>query len=204
MTRLNSDPKPDDGHPMYGIRFMMAKGMEPGYLVKIGRRKVDHTKWFGIVQFGSDALALRAAQAWRDEQICSLPVLTKQEFVSMIRTNNTSGAAGVVRITKRSRKRSGAEVSAHYWLARPPRCVKASQRSFSIAKYGEERAWELAAKARREMEQLAVGNHVPNVPECFVEKARKALFNEAGYGSRSNSETSFRAKQSGDSRPPLG
>lgn len=168
MTRLNSEPKPGNDHPRYGIRFMMAKGTEPGYLVKIGRRKVDHTKWFGIVQFGSDALALRAAQAWRDEQIRSLPVLTKQEFVSMIRTNNTSGAAGVVRITKRSRKRSGAEVSAHYWLARPPRCVNASQRSFSIAKYGEEHAWELAAKARREMEQLAVGHHVPNAPEAFI------------------------------------
>ncbi len=178
MTRLNSDPKPDDGHPMYGIRFMMAKGTEPGYLVKIGRRKVDHTKWFGIVQFRSNAQALRAAQAWRDEQIRSLPVLTKQEFVSMIRTNNTSGAAGVVRITKRSRKRSGAEVSAHYWLARPPRCVNASQRSFSIAKYGEEHAWELAARARQEMEQLAVGNHVPNVPGCYVEQAINSLCGE--------------------------
>jgi len=168
MTRQNSAPKPVDEHPMYGIRFMMAKGTEPGYLVKIGRRKVDHTKWFGIVQFGSDLLALSAAQKWRDEQIRTLPVLTKKEFVSMIRTNNTSGAAGVVRITKRSRKRSGAEVSAHYWLARPPRCVNTSQRSFSIAKYGEKHAWELATKARREMEQLAVGHHVPNAPEAFI------------------------------------
>jgi len=159
---------------MYGIRFMMAKGTDPGYLVKIARRKVDHTKWFGIAQFGSELLALSAAQKWRDEQIRTLPVLTKQEFVSMIRTNNTSGAAGVVRVTKRSRKRSGAEVCADYWFARPPRNVKASQRYFSIAKFGEKRAWEMAAKARREMEQLAVGHHAPNVPERFIERAGEA------------------------------
>jgi len=171
MTKQSSSSKPAEELPMYGIRFMMAKGTDPGYLVKIARRKVDHTKWFGIIQFGSDAQALRAAQEWRDEQIRTLPVISKQEFVSMIRTNNTSGAAGVVRVTKRSRKRSGAEVCADYWLARPPRCVKASQRSFSIAKFGEEHAWELAAKARREMEQLAVGHHVPNAPEAFIELA---------------------------------
>lgn len=171
MTQQKSRPKTADDHPMYGIRFMANKGREPGYLVKIGRRNVDHTKWFGIGQFGGDAQALSAAQAWRDAQIRALPVVSKLEYVSKIRPNNTSGAAGVVRVTKRNRKRSGAVVCTDYWVARPPRSVKASQCYFSIPKYGEERAWELAVKARREMEQLAVGQYVPNAPECFVELA---------------------------------
>ena len=160
-------------HAMYGIRFMSPKGRGPGYLVKIGRRKVDYTKWFGCAQFGSEHEALVAAQSWRDELLHSTVPLTKKEFVAQIRPNNTSGTAGVIRTTKRHKKRSGEVVAVDYWLARPPRGIKVSVRNISIPKYGEERAREMAIQARKEMEQLSTGYHVPNVPEAFVAASDK-------------------------------
>jgi len=154
-------------HAMYGIRMMVLKSRDPGYLVKIERRHVVYTQWFGFTLCGGQAEALIAAQRWRDEQTRRLEPVTKQEFVSMIRTNNTSGTAGVMRTTQRTKKRSGQFWSADYWVAKPPRGIKVSCRYFSISKYGEERAKIQAIAARQEMETLCDGYHAPHVPEAF-------------------------------------
>lgn len=163
-----ADATDAQAHAMYGIRVMSPKGRGPGYLVKIGRRKVEYTKWFGFAQYAGEQEALVAAQSWRDELLHSTVPLTKKEFVAQIRPNNTSGTAGVLRTTKRHKKRSGEVVTVEYWLARPPRGIKVSVRNISIPKYGEERAREMAIQARKEMERLSTGYHVPNVPEAFL------------------------------------
>ncbi|MBS1161900.1 MAG: hypothetical protein H6R15_4319 [Proteobacteria bacterium] len=155
------------GHAAYGIRLMTPKGRDPGYLVKIERRHARYAQWFGFTLCGGQAATLSAALAWRDEQTRRLEPLTKQEFVAQIRTNNTSGAAGVVRTTQRSKSRSGRVWSAEYWLARPPRGLKIGARYFSISKHGEEGAKQLAFAARQEMESLCSGYHAPHVPEEF-------------------------------------
>lgn len=160
---------------MYGIRLMTLKGRHPGYFVKIERRHVGYTQWFSFAQCGGEAEALIAAQAWRDEQTCRLEPLTKQEFVSQIRSNNTSGAAGVVRATKRSKKLSGQVGLAEYWIARPPRGIKVSARYFSISRHGEEGARRLAFAARQEMEALCSGYHAPHVPEEFQMGASQGI-----------------------------
>lgn len=123
---------------MYGIRRMAPKGRDPGYLVKIGRRKVDHTQCFGFAVCDGEAAALAAAHTWRDAQTRQLEPLTKQEFVSQIRPNNTSGTAGVVRPTKRRKNRPGEVWNAPCWIARPPRGIKISARYFPISCHGEE------------------------------------------------------------------
>ena len=104
---IKPDKTIEPEHVMYGIRLMTPKGRDPGYLVKVERRLVGYTQWFGFALCGGQAESLIAAQAWRDEQTRRREPLTKQEFVAQIRTNNTSGAAGVVRTTKRTKNRSG-------------------------------------------------------------------------------------------------
>ncbi len=165
VTKQDNASAPE--HAMYGIRQMTPKGRDPGYLVKVERRLVGYTQWFGFALCGGQAEALIAAQAWRDEQTRRLEPLTKQEFVAQIRTNNTSGAAGVVRTTKRTQKSSGQVSSADYWVARPPRGIKISARYFSISRHGEEGAKMLAFAARQAMEALCSGYHAPHVPEKF-------------------------------------
>jgi len=164
---INQDKTIDPEHAMYCIRLMTPKGRDPGYLVKVERRLVGYTQWFGFALCGGQAEAPIAAQAWRDEQTRQLEQLTKQEFVSQIRTNNTSGGAGVVRTTQRSKTRSGRVWSADYWIARPPRGIKISARYFSISRHGEEGAKMLAFAARQAMEALCSGYHAPHVPEEF-------------------------------------
>lgn len=164
---INLDDNIDTEHAMYGIRLMINHGRDPGYLVKIERRHVVYTQWFSFSLHGGQALALTTAQTWRDEQTRRLKPLTKQEFVSQIRPNNTSGAAGVVRTTQRTKKPSGQVWSADYWIARPPRGIKVGARYFSISKHGEEGAKKLAFAARQEMEALCSGYHAPHVPEEF-------------------------------------
>jgi hypothetical protein len=156
------------GHEMYGIQLRTQKGRDQGYLVKVGRRHVEHTKWFGFEMSGGQENALAAAKAWRDEQTRQLEPLTKQEFVSQIRTNNTSGVAGVMRVTQRNKRRSGQVWTADYWIARPPRGIKVSTRFFLISSYGEEGAKALAIAARQEMETMCSGYHAPHVPEAFL------------------------------------
>lgn len=154
-------------HAMYGIRLMIKKGRDLGYLVKIERRHINYTQWFGFALYGGQAEALIAARVWRDAQTRQHKPLTKQEFVSQIRCNNTTGAAGVIRTTRRSKKRSGQFWSADYWIARPPRGIKVSTCYFSISRYGEEGAKTLAIQARRAMEALCSGYHAPHVPLPF-------------------------------------
>lgn len=156
---------------MYGIRQLTVRGLIPGYIVKLGRRRVNYTKWFGFDLHGGQGEALAAAQAWRNEQIKLLELLTKQEFVSQVRRNNTSGVAGVLRVTSRWKKRSGGVVSREYWLARPPRGIKANQCGFSIKTHGEEVAKALAIQARKAMEALCTGFHAPHVPSVFIPEA---------------------------------
>lgn len=156
---------------MYGIRFMHMKGRSPGYLVKIGRRKIEHTKWFCFEQYGGQAQALTQASAWRDEQVRILPRFTKQEFVTQIRKNNSSGVAGVIRTIRRRKKRSGEIVESHTWMARPPRGMAGQTLYFSVATYGETKAKALAIEARQQMVMRCDGFHTPNVPPAFAQSA---------------------------------
>ena len=181
---INPDESIDPAHAMYGIRLMALKGRAPGYLVKIERRHVGYTQWFGFALCGGQAAALIAAQAWRDEQTRRLEPLTKQEFVSQIRPNNTSGAAGVVRTTQRTKKRSGQIWSADYWVARPPRGIKVGARYFPISKHGEEGA-KMLAQAQRSLlldvfrEAIAAGwcekNPVEDTRSKRIETKRQRL-----------------------------
>ena len=91
---------------------------DPGYLAKIERCHARYAHWFGFTLWSGQAVALVAAQKWRDEQSRRLEPLTKQEFISQIRINNTSGAVGVLQTTQRSKKRSGRVWSIDYWVAR--------------------------------------------------------------------------------------
>lgn len=100
---------------MFGIRYMAPKGRLPGYLVKLERNRQLHQKWFGRASYES----LEAAKAWRDELAPTLPGVIKQEFVTILRPNNTSGVPGVMRVTQRRRYKSGTVWTCTYWKWSP-------------------------------------------------------------------------------------
>ena len=84
-------------------------------------------------------------RAWLREVIARTKPLTKLDFHQQKRSNNTSGVPGVHFLTPAAKPHG-------IWQAR----IKIDgdrlrHRSFSVLKYGERRAYNLAVKARQEM-----------------------------------------------------
>ena len=108
-----------------------------------------HAKRFPVLRHKSTEAALQAATAWRDELRLKLTPFSQQERVQFHRSNNTSGAPGVYRMKATRIRSDGTEAEYIHWEARTPEGVKpARKKAFSVRRYGEECAYELAIAAR--------------------------------------------------------
>ncbi|MGH8607682.1 MAG: DUF2442 domain-containing protein [Gammaproteobacteria bacterium] len=115
-----------------------------GWTVFVQRRRRVFTKHFADGMHGGQKKAYRAASKHREYLIKEHLELTRAEYASILRRNNTSGVPGVCKY------QSGHWVA--FWPTVPG---KARRVKFSVAKYGEKKAFELAAAARRRaLEQL--------------------------------------------------
>lgn len=104
----------------------------------VQRRRRVFTKHFADGAHGGQNKAYRAASKHRERLIKEHLGLTRAEYASILRRNNTSGVPGVCKY------QSG------HWVAFWPTAPGKTQRvKFSVAKYGEKKAFELAAAARR-------------------------------------------------------
>lgn len=122
-----------------------------GWGVNIARASLMCSKSFSDVRYGGSPAALAAAKAWRDEALAGLDagnyLLWRR---TRARVDSSSGIAGVSRWVYRAQRGEKMRVWA-YWRARWVGLDgKQRQRLFRVAKYGEEGAKALAAKARQE------------------------------------------------------
>jgi hypothetical protein len=110
-------------------------------------------KTFCDLEFGGEAEALAAAQAWRDEMERLCPKLTLKERSARLRKDNTSGKTGVHRVLRMHVRSDGSEYFVGYWKAHlPTESSPRRSRSFSVEKHGEEEAYRLAVEARLALE----------------------------------------------------
>jgi hypothetical protein len=116
-----------------------------GFKVHLQRRRQRFTRLFIDGTHGSREQAHEAARVYRDGLLQAHPGLRRNEYASILRKNNTSGVPGVCKVEKD-----------RYWVAFWPASPgKPRTAKFSIAKYGEARAFELAVAARqRALEKL--------------------------------------------------
>ena len=119
-----------------------------GYLVRLTRRGKLHSQYFRDSEYGSKRKALTAAQDYRDEMEGSLKGFTAKQLSKKVRANNTSGTPGVRRVEEQD-PRWPSEPKYAYYVAQwsPEKGVRKTKR-FSIEKYGEKKALQLAIKAR--------------------------------------------------------
>jgi hypothetical protein len=117
-----------------------------GWIVFAQRRRQVFTKHFADGVHAGRNQAYRAASEYRTRLISEYRTrlikehvgLTRAEYASILRRNNTSGAPGVCKY------------GSGHWVAFWPTVPGRTQRvKFSVAKYGEKKAFELAVAARR-------------------------------------------------------
>jgi hypothetical protein len=153
-----ANPKPPK---IYGLTPRYERGRLLRWAVSIVRRGEHFAKEFRVATYGGDAEAAKAAAiAYRDQLLKEVPAMSRRDFATIVRTNNTSGVPGVVRRVEEGYAR---------WCAMV--CLpngKTRRRTFAVKKYGEDQARERAIKARLELLKLLDGwfvHHPDAVPE---------------------------------------
>jgi hypothetical protein len=117
------------------------------WTVTIQRRGRIFHKYFSDGVHGGRKAAYRAAVAYRDGLVQRCRPIIRGEFAQIKKRSNRSGHVGIGKYSVRTAQ--GKRIRA-YWIATwtPERGVPARQRKFSIAKYGERKAFLLAKHTR--------------------------------------------------------
>lgn len=103
---------------------------------------------FSDGKYGSCQQALAAAEAYRDALLRAHPPFSKPDYCAILKKNNRSGVSGLTRVDRWELNR-GRRVRRLYWEVQwPIENGRSRHRKFSILKYGEEEAFQLALAAR--------------------------------------------------------
>ena len=146
-----------DHPPIKGISRIDTKSTH-GWFVRGYRNGKTYTKLFSDRKSGGKEAALEAARNYRQqllEELSKIPQKERERRVVSKDSRNRTGELGVSRTSKKGPKGAIYECFSVSW--RPEPGVQKST-SFSIKKYGEEKALELAIAHRRKMMCQAHGN----------------------------------------------
>lgn len=121
-----------------------------GWYVRVYRNKKTYSKFFSDSKFGGKDKALEMAILQKVElskMIIKIPKKPTKRRVVTRDKRNTTGVLGVSRTAKKASNGKSYECYTVSWRPKPN--VQKST-SFSIKKYGEEKALEMAIQLRRE------------------------------------------------------
>lgn len=116
-----------------------------GYYVRLTWRGHQYAKFFSDKKYGGKQKALKAAEQYFDELDEQMPLDSQAGRMSV---RNTSGIVGVNRTKSTSRGHRY-----EYWQASWGSGDHRKSVKFSVHKYGEEKAKQLAIQARKEWEK---------------------------------------------------
>ena len=137
-----------DPRPTYGItRIDQPEKKNHGFYVRITHRGKSHQKYFPDKSLGGKPKALKAAKLYRDALLDKMPKYKQDAASKKKRRINHSGVVGVTHVVSKSTKDKVYEYWQAAWLDADE---KRRTAKFSIARYGNEKALEMATKARRE------------------------------------------------------
>ncbi len=135
--------------PNYAIARIDLPGQRThGWQVRLQRRGKKYAKFFSDSAFGGPRIALVNAREFRDQLISKLEDQAKnQARICNQSSRNSSGVVGVSKISITAANGNTYHFWQATWSPQPGKrcCVK-----FSIQRYGESQAFELAVQARIE------------------------------------------------------
>jgi len=139
-----------------------------GWFVRGYRNGKTYSRLFSDTRYGGKRKALASARAYRDKLLKKLDKIPKKPQERRLVSKdcrNVTGILGVCRTTKKSPSGSVTECYSVSWRPEPgvQRCT-----SFSINKYGEKKAFQLAVALRRQKMREVHG------PGVFHKIKRKA------------------------------
>lgn len=148
-------------------------GSTHGWFVRAYRNGKTYSKLFSDRKWGGKSEALKEARLYRDQllvKLRSIPRETKSRRLVYQDARNSTGVIGVCRTTKRNKNGSVTECYSVSWRPEPgiQKCT-----SFSIRKYGEQKAFQLAVAHRKKMMKAIYG------PEVFRKIKRRMEANES-------------------------
>jgi hypothetical protein len=119
-----------------------------GWRVQVRRQSRWYRRNFSDGRHGGTEQALAAATAYRDQVISVHPPLGMHEYCAIVKKTNRSGVSGLTRVDRLERIK-GRLCRRLYWEAQwPIDGCRSKHRKFSVLKYGEEAAFEMALAAR--------------------------------------------------------
>ncbi len=133
-----------------------------GWLVTIQRRGVIYRKHFSDGVFGGKQKSFNAAKSYRDEIIENYPPFSMREYSNIVKKNNRSGVVGVCRYCASETRDMPEEKQRWFWVASWPLPDGRRKRvKFSVKKYGEDGAFKMALKARKDALKKLEGEFDP-------------------------------------------
>jgi hypothetical protein len=120
-----------------------------GWEVRINRRGKKLSKFFSDSLLGGKRKALQEARVYRDKMEDKYPPYTRVELMAQPTARNSSGIPGVRRRENVVTKNGWAYTYATWeasWT--PEKGGRRTKRQFSVLKYGEDKAYEMAVRAR--------------------------------------------------------
>jgi hypothetical protein len=132
----------------YAIARVDARAVRShGWLVRLQRNGDAYARFFADGTYGGHPEALDAARAYRDKLLDSLPSSCRKIRAERLTIRNSSGVVGVCRVVRG--ESSGARYE--FWQATwSPAPGTRKTAKFSIRRYGDDGAFELARAAREE------------------------------------------------------
>jgi hypothetical protein len=151
------------GKSVYGIsRVDNDASRTHGWLVTIQRRGIIYRRHFSDGTHGGKQKSFLAAKEFRDKTIEKHPPLSMKEYSNIVKKNNRSGVVGVCRYCSSETRELPPEKQRWFWVASwPLPSGKRKRVKFSVKKHGEEGAFKMALKARREALRKLEGSFDP-------------------------------------------
>ncbi len=133
--------------PSYGIsRIDQPEKKNHGYYVRISHKGKSNQKYFPDKASGGKGKALKAAKEYRDSLLAKMPKYKQEAAGKKARRIKKSGMVGVTHVLSKTPK----DVTYEYWQAAwDDADGKRKTAKFSISRYGNDKALEMAKKARR-------------------------------------------------------
>ncbi len=133
--------------PTYGItRIDQPEKKNHGFYVRITHKGKCHQKYFPDKSSGGKTKALKAAKEHRDALLKKMPKYKQEAAARKPRRIKKSGVIGVTHVVSRSAKGKNYEYWQAAWIVKKKRKTA----KFSISRYGDKKALDMAKKALKE------------------------------------------------------